>query len=95
MFSIPHLNTLRRAEIDRIVAFFEPQARVLEIGAGTGEQALELKRRGFEVTAIEIADFKLCLEPPVSHHRLRRPAYPAARCQCRHRLFLERAGARS
>src|SRR4029079_17891902 len=56
MFSIPHLNTLRRAEINRIVAFFEPRAHVLEIGAGTGEQALELKRRGFEVTAIEIAD---------------------------------------
>ena len=61
MFSIPHLNTLRRAEIDRIVAFFEPQARVLEIGAGTGEQALELKRRGFEVTAIEIANSNYAL----------------------------------
>jgi SAM-dependent methyltransferase len=56
MFSIPHLNTLRKAEIDRIVGFFEPNARVLEIGAGTGEQALGLKRRGFDVTAIEIAD---------------------------------------
>jgi SAM-dependent methyltransferase len=56
MFSIPHLNTLRKAEIDRIVTFFKPQAHVLEIGAGTGEQALELKRRGFDVTAIEIAD---------------------------------------
>jgi SAM-dependent methyltransferase len=56
MFSIPHLHTLRKAEIDRIVAFFEPRARILEIGAGTGEQALELKRRGFDVTAIEIAD---------------------------------------
>jgi SAM-dependent methyltransferase len=56
MFSISYLNTLRKAEIDRIVAFFQPQARVLEIGAGTGEQSLELKRRGFDVTAIEIAD---------------------------------------
>lgn|SRR5262245_15252390 len=56
MFSIPHLNTLRKAEIDRIATFFEPGARILEIGAGTGEQALELKRRGFDVTAIEIAE---------------------------------------
>jgi ubiquinone/menaquinone biosynthesis C-methylase UbiE len=56
MFSIPHLNTLRKAEIDRIVTFFEPNACILEIGAGTGEQALELKRRGFDVTAVEIAD---------------------------------------
>jgi len=56
MFTISHLNTLRNAEIDRVAAFFEPNARVLEIGAGTGEQALELKRRGFDVVAIEIAD---------------------------------------
>jgi SAM-dependent methyltransferase len=61
MFSIPHLNTLRKAEIDRIVTFFEPQARVLEIGAGTGEQSLELKRRGFDVTAIEISDSNYAL----------------------------------
>jgi SAM-dependent methyltransferase len=61
MFTIPHLNTLRKAEIDRIVTFFEPQARVLEIGAGTGEQALELKRRGVDVIAIELADSNYAL----------------------------------
>jgi SAM-dependent methyltransferase len=61
MFSIPHLNTLRKAEIDRIATFFESQARVLEIGAGTGEQALELKRLGFDVTAIEIANSEYAL----------------------------------
>ena len=33
MFSIPHLNTLRKAEINRIVTLFEPHARILEIGA--------------------------------------------------------------
>jgi len=62
MFSIPHLNMLRKAEIDRIATFFEPKARILEIGAGTGEQALELKRRGFDVTAIEIADSNYALD---------------------------------
>ena len=56
MFSISHLATLRSAEIDRIAGFFNVGARVLEIGAGTGEQALELKRRGFDVTAIEMAN---------------------------------------
>jgi ubiquinone/menaquinone biosynthesis C-methylase UbiE len=61
MFSIPRLNTLRKAEIDRIATFFESQARVLEIGAGTGEQALELKRLGFDVTAIEIANSEYAL----------------------------------
>jgi SAM-dependent methyltransferase len=54
MFDIPHLNTLRKAEIDHISKFFTPRARILEIGAGTGEQAAELRRRGFDVTAIEI-----------------------------------------
>jgi SAM-dependent methyltransferase len=61
MFSIPHLNALRRAEIDRIIPFFERKARILEIGAGTGEQALELKRRGFDVIAIEIANSNYAL----------------------------------
>lgn len=36
--------------------FFPPGAQILEIGAGTGQQALELQRRGFDVTAIEIPD---------------------------------------
>jgi len=33
MFSIPHLDTLRKAEINWIVALFEPHTRILEIGA--------------------------------------------------------------
>lgn len=55
MFSIADLATIRRVEIDRIAAHFTPGARILEIGAGTGEQAAELKRRGFDVVAIEMA----------------------------------------
>src|SRR5208283_5218724 len=39
-----------------IVPDLPPRGRVLEIGAGTGQQALELKRRGFDVAAIELAD---------------------------------------
>lgn len=56
MFSYAHVDRLRRAEMDRIVPFLPPRTRILEIGAGTGQQALELERRGFEVTAIEVAD---------------------------------------
>jgi ubiquinone/menaquinone biosynthesis C-methylase UbiE len=56
VLSLEHLDAIRVAEIDRVVPFFAPGARILEIGAGTGKQALELKRRGFDVTAIEIAD---------------------------------------
>lgn len=56
MFSIAYLNSLRRAEIDRVVGLLKPGARILEIGAGTGEQALDLQGRGFDVTAIELAN---------------------------------------
>lgn len=56
MFSIEYLNTLRAAEIVTIVPYLPSGARILEIGAGTGLQALELQRRGFDVMAIEVAD---------------------------------------
>jgi SAM-dependent methyltransferase len=56
MFSYEHLDALRVAEIDTIVPLLPAGARILELGAGTGKQALELRRRGFAVTAIEIAD---------------------------------------
>ncbi len=56
MFSIEHLHTLRTAEIEKIVTFFRPGALVLEVGAGTGHQALDLSERGINITAIEIPD---------------------------------------
>ena len=56
MFSIVHLNTLRGAEVERVVAWFAPGARVLELGAGTGQQSRELAARGFAVEAIELAE---------------------------------------
>jgi len=56
MFSYAHLDELRRAEIDEIVSLFPSRARVLEVGAGSGRQARELERRGFQVTAVELPD---------------------------------------
>jgi len=56
MFSIDQLNVIRTAEIAEITPHLPPRASVLEIGAGTGLQALELQRRGFAVAAIELAD---------------------------------------
>jgi SAM-dependent methyltransferase len=56
MFSVEYLNELRAAELERIVRHLHAGARVLEIGAGTGRQALELQRRGFDVAAIEMPD---------------------------------------
>jgi SAM-dependent methyltransferase len=62
VFSVEHLEAIRVAEIDKIVPFLAPGARILEIGAGTGRQAVELQRRGFAVTAIEIADSRYATE---------------------------------
>jgi SAM-dependent methyltransferase len=56
MFSVDLLNRIRAAEIETIVSHFPAGARVLEIGAGTGRQALEVRRLGYEVEALEIPD---------------------------------------
>ena len=53
MFSIEHLHALRTAEIEKIITFFQPGARVLEVGAGTGHQALDLSERGIDITAMK------------------------------------------
>lgn len=55
MFSVEHLNVLRTAEIEKIVRHLRPRgARLLEVGAGTGQQAKKLSEFGFDVEAIEI-----------------------------------------
>jgi SAM-dependent methyltransferase len=54
MFSIEHLNVLRAAEIEKIVEYFPPAGRVLELGAGTGRQAMELANRGYSIEAIDV-----------------------------------------
>jgi len=56
MFQIEYLNRLRAAEIAKVATHIPANARVLEIGAGTGQQALELKRLGFDVAAIELKE---------------------------------------
>lgn len=54
MFSVSHLNNLRSFEIDKILTLMRPDARILEIGAGTGRQAAEIAARGLQIEAIEI-----------------------------------------
>jgi SAM-dependent methyltransferase len=54
-YSARHLNALRSAELECVIDMFPPAARVLEIGAGSGEQAALLAARGFDVCAIDVA----------------------------------------
>jgi SAM-dependent methyltransferase len=54
MLNLDTLAIIRAAEIERVIPFFRSGARILEIGAGTGQQARELSQRGFGVEAIEI-----------------------------------------
>jgi SAM-dependent methyltransferase len=53
---IEYLNRLRAAEIEKVAVHVPPGARLLEIGAGTGRQALELQRLKIDVAAIELAE---------------------------------------
>ncbi len=48
------LFRIRAWELDQIARQFWPGARILEIGAGNGQQAVELSTRGFAVEAIDI-----------------------------------------
>ncbi len=48
------LAEIRRLELDRISAFLPRGGRVLDFGAGPGDQALKLKELGFEVDAVDL-----------------------------------------
>jgi SAM-dependent methyltransferase len=50
-----HLRALRLAELERAIPTLPAGGRVLEIGAGSGWQAAELARRGFDVAAVDLA----------------------------------------
>jgi SAM-dependent methyltransferase len=55
VFSHQYLDEIRMLELEIVLPLFSPGARVLEVGGGTGRQALELSRRGFDVRAIDLA----------------------------------------
>src|ERR1700686_2804952 len=56
MFSVDNLQALPGAELARVLAWFAPRARVLELGAGTGQQSRERAARGFVAEAVEVPD---------------------------------------
>lgn len=80
MFTIDFLHQIRAAEIERITSYFAPGARILEIGAGTGRQATEVRRRGFSVEAIEIAEsnYREQQEFPITAYDGRHIPFPDA-----------------
>lgn len=54
MFDKTFLDTLRKHELQLLVGKLKPGARILEFGAGTGTQARELERLGFDVVAVDL-----------------------------------------
>jgi SAM-dependent methyltransferase len=55
-FSLKHLETLRHAELEKAASLMGSKERILEIGAGTGQQARQLTELGHEVIAIDVPD---------------------------------------
>lgn len=55
MFNLDFLGAIRRTELEELAQLIPDGARVLEFGAGTGEQARMLAHRGFDVVAIDLA----------------------------------------
>ena len=54
MFNLAYLKELRTEELQRVMPLFPPSARILELGAGTGDQARLLAAQGFDVSAIDL-----------------------------------------
>jgi SAM-dependent methyltransferase len=56
LYNFEFLSAIRAAEMDELAPLIPPRSRVLEFGAGRGEQAKMLADRGFDVVAIDLAD---------------------------------------
>lgn len=54
MLAVEYIDAIRAIELEAVLPHLAPGARILEIGAGSGRQALELSRRGFDVSAIDL-----------------------------------------
>lgn len=54
MLSFAYIDQLRKAELLAILPNMPAGSRVLEIGAGSGQQALELERHGYRIDAIDL-----------------------------------------
>ncbi len=55
MFNVEFLHVIREFEYLRILEQLPKGARILEVGGGTGYQALRLRQDGFDVVSIDLA----------------------------------------
>ncbi|MBI4862006.1 MAG: methyltransferase domain-containing protein [Candidatus Riflebacteria bacterium] len=62
MFNTEFLNEIRLFEIERLREHLEPARKVLEIGGGTGIQACQLSRWGYQVSSIDVAQSTYAFE---------------------------------
>jgi SAM-dependent methyltransferase len=54
MFNLAFLSLIRKAELEVFLSHINSPASLLEIGGGTGEQALALQKIGFQVVSIDL-----------------------------------------
>jgi SAM-dependent methyltransferase len=79
MLFLEHLNRIRSAEIEIVISKLPANGgRILEIGAGTGLQAAEISKRGYEIEAIDVPDssYKLDRVFPVTDYDGVKIPYP-------------------
>lgn len=84
MTDIDFLHTVRKLELDLAVTSFpdkekDKKCRVLELGAGTGEQARLLAQKGYEVAAIDMPSSAYYLQRvfPVTDYDGKSIPYPS------------------
>jgi len=70
VLNVGFINELRLAEMKRLLPYIPPGSRILELGAGTGQQARFLAEHGFEVDAIDLpqSNYAGHLLFPVRHY---------------------------
>ena len=81
MFDLRFLDEIREAELEKIVPHLPAGGTILEIGGGTGSQALSLERRGFKVASVDL---------PSSLYRSRR-VFPVVEYDGTHLPFPDRS----